>query len=104
MPHTPSNYLTATETIALVREGKLTITQIVEDHLARYDERDPTIHAWAFLDRELVLEEAKKLDALPKEKRGPLHGMVLGVKDMISEVVPRSDSYSDRWALYHPNG
>ncbi|WWD21663.1 hypothetical protein CI109_106149 [Kwoniella shandongensis] len=80
----PSNYLTASECIRLVAEDKLTVEQIALDHLARYDERDSVVHAWAFVNRDLVLSEAKKLDALPKEKRGPLHGAVLGVKDMIN--------------------
>ncbi|KAK8847573.1 hypothetical protein IAR55_005432 [Kwoniella newhampshirensis] len=81
----PTNYLTASECIDLVSKGQLTIEQIALDHLARYDERDPVIHAWAYVDRELVMNEARRLDALPKEERGPLHGAVLGVKDMISE-------------------
>jgi Asp-tRNA(Asn)/Glu-tRNA(Gln) amidotransferase A subunit family amidase len=84
----PSNFLTATETIALVRDGKLTVTQLALDHLARYDERDSTQHAWAFLDRDLVLSEAKRLDAIPVEKRGILHGSILGVKDMIRKSAP----------------
>lgn len=79
-----SNYLTATETISLVSQNKLTITQIVQDHLARYDERDGEIHAWVHLDRERALREAERMDKIPVEERGVLHGMVLGVKDMIS--------------------
>jgi Asp-tRNA(Asn)/Glu-tRNA(Gln) amidotransferase A subunit family amidase len=81
----PSNFLTATETVALVKSGALTVTQVALDHLARYDERDPTIHAWAYLNRDLILSEAKRLDAIPPEERGPLHGVMLGVKDMIRE-------------------
>jgi Asp-tRNA(Asn)/Glu-tRNA(Gln) amidotransferase A subunit family amidase len=80
----PSNYLTATETIALVASDQLTVTQVALDHLARYDQRDGEIHAWAYLDRDLILAEAKRLDALPKKERGPLHGVMFGIKDMIS--------------------
>jgi Asp-tRNA(Asn)/Glu-tRNA(Gln) amidotransferase A subunit family amidase len=86
----PSNFLTATETVALVRSGKLTVTQVALDHLARYETRDPTIHAWAYLDRDLILAEAKRLDAIRVEERGPLHGVMLGVKDMI-RMSPASD-------------
>jgi Asp-tRNA(Asn)/Glu-tRNA(Gln) amidotransferase A subunit family amidase len=86
MTSIPSNFLTATETIALVRAGKLTVTQVAQDHLARYNERDASQHAWAFLDPDRVLSEAKRLDAIPVEQRGPLHGAILGVKDMISEL------------------
>ncbi|WRT64605.1 uncharacterized protein IL334_001538 [Kwoniella shivajii] len=79
-----SNYLTATETIALVAQGQLTVEQLALDHLSRYDERDPVVHAWAYVDRERILREAKRLDGIPKEQRGPLHGVVLGVKDMMN--------------------
>jgi Asp-tRNA(Asn)/Glu-tRNA(Gln) amidotransferase A subunit family amidase len=81
----PSNYLTASETVALVAAGKLTVTQIALDHLKRFEERDGEVHAWAYLNKEQVLAEARRLDAIPKEHRGPLHGAVLGVKDMIRE-------------------
>jgi hypothetical protein len=36
----PSNYLTVTETQALLIEGKTTVEQILEDHQTRYEERD----------------------------------------------------------------
>ncbi|EIW71099.1 hypothetical protein TREMEDRAFT_60039 [Tremella mesenterica DSM 1558] len=80
----PSNFLTATETIALINDGKLTVTQLALDHFARYEARDAEVEAWAYINKDHILKEAKRLDDLPKEKRGPLHGMILGVKDMIN--------------------
>nr|XP_019008306.1 uncharacterized protein I206_06863 [Kwoniella pini CBS 10737]OCF47087.1 hypothetical protein I206_06863 [Kwoniella pini CBS 10737] len=80
----PSNFLTATETIKLVSQGDLTVEQIALDHIKRYDERQTTIGAWVYMDRERVLSEARRLDSIPKEKRGPLHGTVLAVKDMMN--------------------
>ncbi len=80
----PSNYLTATESIALVSSGKLTVSDIARDHLARYNERDGDVHAWAYVDRDLVLKEASRLDAIPVDSRGPLQGMLIGVKDIMS--------------------
>ncbi len=79
----PSNYLTATETIDLVSSGKLTVTQVALDHISRYEERDGALHAWAYLDRELILRDAARMDEIPIERRGPLHGVMLGVKDVI---------------------
>lgn len=84
----PSTYLTATETIALVSSGKLTVTQVALDHLARYDERDGQVHAWAYLDRDRIMKEAARLDALAVGDRGPLLGVILGVKDVISTYLP----------------
>lgn len=51
--------------------------------LARVEARDSIVKAWAFLDHEHVLKEAERLDAVPKEKRGPLHGVAIGVKDIM---------------------
>lgn len=81
----PTNFLTATQTIALARGNQITLSQVVEDHLDRYHSRDRKIHAWAYLDEDLVKAEAKRLDDIPPRERGPLHGMIVGVKDMICE-------------------
>ena len=79
------NYLTASETVALIQAGKLTVTDLALAHLARYEARDDAVRAWAYIDKEHILAEAKRLDEVPKDKRGPLHGVILGVKDMIRE-------------------
>lgn len=80
----PSNFLTATESIALVRDGKLTMEKLVKDHLARCHQRDEQVLAWVNLDEQRAIAEAKRLDAIPVDKRGSLHGVVLGVKDVMS--------------------
>lgn len=61
--------------------GTLTAVAAVEACLARVDAVDAQVEAWAFLDRELVLRQARALDAQPV--RGPLHGVAVGVKDII---------------------
>ncbi|KAF7552880.1 hypothetical protein G7Z17_g4049 [Cylindrodendrum hubeiense] len=75
--------LTATEVVAQIRNGELTVEQYARSLLARIAERDPVVKAWAFLNPELVIEEAKKLDQVPVEQRGPLHGVAIAVKDVI---------------------
>jgi Asp-tRNA(Asn)/Glu-tRNA(Gln) amidotransferase A subunit family amidase len=40
------------------------------------------VQAWAYFDTDLILSSAKALDAIPAEKRGPLHGVAVGVKDV----------------------
>lgn len=37
----------------------------------------------AYLDPELVLSSAQELDRIPSNERGPLHGVAIGVKDVI---------------------
>jgi Asp-tRNA(Asn)/Glu-tRNA(Gln) amidotransferase A subunit family amidase len=79
----PSNYLTATEAQRLIVEGQLTVEQVAKDHLERYRRRNDRVKAWAYIDEHRILAEARKLDAIPREQRGPLFGVVLGVKDMM---------------------
>ena len=46
--------------------------------------RDPVVKGWAYFNPELVLASARKLDAVPLEQRGPLHGVGVAVKDVIN--------------------
>ncbi len=49
--------------------------------LAHIDAREPEIGAWAWLDHAAALAQARALDA--RAARGALHGMAIGVKDVI---------------------
>ncbi len=75
--------LTASEALPLLKNGELTVEAYARSLLGRIQLRDHVVKAWAFLDPEFVLEQAKKLDQIPPEKRGPLHGIPVGVKDVI---------------------
>ncbi|KAJ6781529.1 hypothetical protein PWT90_05016 [Aphanocladium album] len=79
-----SYLLTAAEVLACIRTGELTVEQYARALLDRIAERDSQVKAWAYLDRDYVLEQARALDAVPFEQRGPLHGMPIGVKDFNS--------------------
>jgi Asp-tRNA(Asn)/Glu-tRNA(Gln) amidotransferase A subunit family amidase len=50
------------------------------DHIKK---RDPVIHAWAYLDYSRVLTQAKDLDKIRPADRGPLHGLAIGIKDVL---------------------
>ena len=76
-----ANHLSATEIVQAVKAGTLTVEEIAQAHLARIDLRDGEVHAFAFLDLDLVMARAKELDAMPV--KGPLHGVPVGVKDVI---------------------
>ncbi|KAF2815267.1 Asp-tRNA Asn/Glu-tRNA Gln amidotransferas-like protein subunit A [Mytilinidion resinicola] len=82
-PTTEPYSLTATEAVAEIKSGRLTVEKYAQSLLSRYESRDSTVHAWAYLNPELVLQEARKLDAIPPAERGPLHGVAIGVKDVI---------------------
>ena len=75
--------LTAGEAVTLMKNGGLTVENYAKSLLARVKERDHVVEAWAFLDPEFVLAQARKLDQIPPEKQGPLHGVAIGVKDVI---------------------
>jgi Asp-tRNA(Asn)/Glu-tRNA(Gln) amidotransferase A subunit family amidase len=76
-PHDLSVVAAAAEIAA----GRLTAEALVESCLARIAEREPTVGAWEFLDRVQARTQARALDRGPR--RGPLHGVPVGIKDII---------------------
>jgi Asp-tRNA(Asn)/Glu-tRNA(Gln) amidotransferase A subunit family amidase len=81
MPHT----LSATEAAAKIRQGLLSSRDLVKACLARIDETDPQIRAWTHLNPEQALVRADELDEIRRAGRptGPLHGVPVGLKDII---------------------
>ncbi len=51
--------------------------------ISRVQERDPVVQGWVYFDPDLIIESARILDSIPIEARGPLHGVAVGVKDVI---------------------
>ena len=80
-----ANWLAATDAARAIREGALSSEELVAACLARVGEVDGQVQAWAYLDAEHALMQARALDA---ERRtgyavGPLHGVPVGIKDII---------------------
>jgi Asp-tRNA(Asn)/Glu-tRNA(Gln) amidotransferase A subunit family amidase len=77
--------MTATQALADIRAGKLTAEQYLTACLERIREVDQEIQAWAFLDPHHALEQARAADARRRLGRplGPLHGLPVGVKDIV---------------------
>ncbi|HEX7000011.1 MAG TPA: amidase [Gammaproteobacteria bacterium] len=73
--------LPATDLAARLRNRELRALDVVEQCLERIGERDSSIHAWACMEPQRARERARALDAGPIA--GPLHGVPLGVKDII---------------------
>jgi Asp-tRNA(Asn)/Glu-tRNA(Gln) amidotransferase A subunit family amidase len=88
----------ATEAAAAIRSGRLTSEALVRACLARIAEREPVVHAWAHLDPEPAIAAARAADR--GSPRGPLHGVPLGVKDVIDtfDMPTRHGS-----PIYHDN-
>ncbi len=81
---TQMHRLSASETVTMLRKGHLTVSDYAERLLSRVSERNDTVNAWAYLDPHLVMEQAKRLDAIPANERGPLHGVAVGIKDVLT--------------------
>ena len=71
----------ATEAARRIERGELTSEALVCACLERIAERDETVRAWAFVDRDYALAQARALDRAPR--RGVLHGIPVGIKDVI---------------------
>ncbi|KAJ5058740.1 amidase signature domain-containing protein [Bipolaris maydis] len=67
--------LTATEVAKKIQQGEVTVEEYAKSLLKRIEARDEVVKAWAYLNPEHVIEQAKALDAVPKDERGPLHDM-----------------------------
>ncbi|KIN71116.1 amidase [Sulfitobacter guttiformis] len=65
--------------------GALRAVDLVEACLARIAELEPQVGAWAWLDGDHALEQARRLDHLRQSGKpvGPLHGLPVGLKDII---------------------
>jgi len=75
--------LSATQALKSLKTGDLTVEMYAQSLLSRISERDSAVKAWAYLDPDFVLAQARKLDELLPEKRGPLHGLPVGIKDVM---------------------
>ncbi len=77
--------LTAAEAAASIARGEITSEALVGACLDRIAALEPQVQAWAFLDRERALEQAKAADEARRSGKGigPLHGVPVGIKDII---------------------
>ncbi|KAI0880049.1 glutamyl-tRNA amidotransferase subunit A [Annulohypoxylon maeteangense] len=75
--------LTATQALTKLKDGSLTVEEYARSLLERIEKRDDDVQAWAYLNPEYVIQQAKQLDSLPPEERGPLHGVAVAVKDIM---------------------
>jgi len=80
--------------------GRLTAVQLAEACLNRIAEREDAVKAWAYIDPKQVIAQARALDLEPR--RGPLHGLPVGVKDIIDTVDMPTEYGSPIYAGYRP--
>ncbi len=73
--------LAAREAAARIAAGELTAQALVQSCLERIAAREPAVGAWAYLDPDQAMAEARARDQAAA--RGPLHGVPIGVKDIM---------------------
>ena len=71
----------AAETARRIRAGEWSAETVARTCLDRIAAREPAVGAWAHVDPDAVLREARALDRA--SSRGALHGVPIGVKDVI---------------------
>ncbi|KAK3326979.1 amidase signature domain-containing protein [Cercophora scortea] len=76
--------LTAIQVRDLLRNNTLTVEEYARSLLGRIKERDSVVKAWVYLDPASVLRQAQALDQVPHDQRGPLHGIAVGIKDVMN--------------------
>jgi Asp-tRNA(Asn)/Glu-tRNA(Gln) amidotransferase A subunit family amidase len=76
-----ANRLGVAEASRAIRIGALSCADLMKACLDRIDEREGVIGAWEFIDRDGAMAQARRCDAV--QPAGLLHGIPLGVKDII---------------------
>ncbi len=80
----PANTLSALEAARQIARRELSCEDLIRACLQRIEAREAVVGAWIHLDADAALAEARVLDA--GALRGRLHGLPLGVKDLIDTV------------------
>ncbi|MBI4190233.1 MAG: amidase [Betaproteobacteria bacterium] len=78
------NTLSAVEAVHRLAEGKITSEALVRDCFERIDAREAEVQAWQHLEREAALKQARAADAGPRS--GVLHGLPVGIKDIVDTI------------------
>jgi len=93
----PASLSEAADAIAA---GRLTAEALTRACLDRIAARDAEVGAWAFLDPDLALAAARAADR--SAPRGPLHGVPVGLKDVIDTFDMPTQHNSPIWAGRRP--
>ena len=97
---TAPNFLSALDASTAIRQGRLTSERLVEACLARIEEREETVGAWTYLDPDQPLAEARARDR--EEPHGLLHGIPIGIKDVIDTADMPTEYGSPIYAGHRP--
>jgi Asp-tRNA(Asn)/Glu-tRNA(Gln) amidotransferase A subunit family amidase len=94
------NRLSSVELHSAVVRGELSCLEVATAFIERITKRDDIVKAWAHFDAEAVLAQARQLDGA--SVRGPLHGIPIGVKDVIDTFDMPTQMGSPIYRGYQP--
>lgn len=92
--------LSAVDARRRIVDGSLTAEALVQALLERISEREPQVGAWQHLDPEQALSAARAADEAGA--RGPLHGIPIGVKDIMETADMPTTHGSRAYEGYRP--
>jgi Asp-tRNA(Asn)/Glu-tRNA(Gln) amidotransferase A subunit family amidase len=88
--------LTATDAARLIRDERLSAAELIEACLARIADREPAVRAFTCFDPATAKQAAASASA------GPLHGLPIGVKDVLDTADMPSEYGSPIWRGWRP--
>jgi Asp-tRNA(Asn)/Glu-tRNA(Gln) amidotransferase A subunit family amidase len=102
MPSADPAALGAAEAARLVREGALSPVDLVDACLARIERHEKTVRAWVHVDETGARAAAREAAARAGRAAGPLHGVPVGVKDIIDVAGMPTTGGARPWATRRP--
>jgi len=98
------NEMTAAEAAKTIATGGCSSEDLVRACLDRTGEREDAVRAWVHLDAEQALIQARERDAQQAAgaELGPLHGVPVGIKDIIDTADMPTENGSDHFKGRRP--
>ncbi len=91
--------LTLTEAAEQVRTRRLSPVELTRDCLARIELLNPTLNAFITITGDLALEQARQAETeiMAGNYHGPLHGIPIGLKDLLDTAGVRTTAASNQF-------
>src|ERR1043165_822268 len=93
-------YTTIRAAADAIRQGQATPIDLLEQCLKQIDKYEERVKAWVFINEPAAREQAERLTKELKsgQYRGPLHGIPIGIKDIIDVFDWPTAAGSKLWA------
>ena len=98
-------FQTATELAGRIRSKEVSAIEVLEAHLRQIERVDPEVNAICTLTAEDARSAARDLDRsmAAGEEPGPLHGLPIGVKDLVATKGVRTTKGSPIYENWTPD-